>query len=182
MHENQMENLISENKELEIYNNSQNQIVLKEKEVEQLKIKIKKHEDIESKIQVKAKELLTIIQNKKDELSPLNNENSLVKNSIKIVENTILKIDNLSDGVDCDYCFNKVSHSNCSNIRLSKVEELEKLHNQLQENIKNSDEIKSSIQAKLTEYKGVEELHKRNSNELKNSKDLVEKMKNTFLN
>lgn len=42
MHENQMENLISENKELEIYNNSQNQIVLKEKEVEQLKIKIKK--------------------------------------------------------------------------------------------------------------------------------------------
>ena len=176
MHEKQMKDLIADNKELEIYNNSQNQIILKEKETNELKVKIKKHEEIEGKIQTKAKELLAEIQNKKDELAPLNNENNLIKNNIKSVEKTISKIDNLSDGIDCDYCFNKVSHSNCSNIRLSKVEELEGLNIQLQQNIKNSDEIKSSIQVKLTEYKGVEELYKRNSNELKNSKDLVEKV------
>ena len=176
MHEKQMKDLIADNKELEIYNNSQNQIILKEKETNELKVKIKKHEEIEGKIQTKAKELLAEIQNKKDELAPLNNENNLIKNNIKSVEKIISKIDNLSDGIDCDYCFNKVSHSNCSNIRLSKVEELEGLNIQLQQNIKNSDEIKSSIQAKLTEYKGAEELYKRNSNELKNSKDLVEKV------
>ena len=176
MHEKQMKDLIADNKELEIYNNSQNQIILKEKETNELKVKIKKHEEIEGKIQTKAKELLAEIQNKKDELAPLNNENNLIKNNIKSVEKIISKIDNLSDGIDCDYCFNKVSHSNCSNIRLSKVEELEGLNIQLKQNIKNSDEIKSSIQVKLTEYKGVEELYKRNSNELKNSKDLVEKV------
>jgi exonuclease SbcC len=169
MHKKHIENIYSNNTELQKYNEAQNEIVNKEDLLSTQKTKLEFHEDLVNKIQEKAVEIVKSIQDLKDGLTPITTEMAVLNNDLKNID----KIQNLSDGVQCQHCFNNVSHKNCSTILSDKLQEKNVIDKIIIDKAQIIEHTKQSIQEKLNDHKQANDVAKTNTLIIKNIKDNI---------
>lgn len=175
MHEKHIENVYSNNAELQKYNEAQAKIIELENFLATQKTKLDFHENLVSKIQEKSVEIVKSIQELKDGLAPITAELAVLNNDLKNVNTIIHKIQNLSDGVQCQHCFNHVSHKNCSNILSDKLQEKTNIDSMISSKNEIIEQIKKSIHEKLNEHKQADDVAKTNTQVIKTTKDNISK-------
>lgn len=175
MHQKHIENVYSNNIELQKYNEAQDEIRKKEDLLSTQKTKLEFHENLVSKIQEKASEIVKSIQDLKDGLTPITAEIAVLNNDLKNINLIINKIQNLSDGVQCQHCFNNVSHKNCTTILSDKLQEKTSIDKIIADKSQIIEETKKLIQEKLAEHKQADDVAKTNTSIIKTTKENISK-------